>query len=414
MPPPGFGGGFGGGLGPLGDLIGVIATGAAIASVFHPPPRRYPPPQDGYIYVTSSPGETPRAVRAEEVSFLIKRVQITAHRQGSGREIYYEVQVTMNDDYKYVVLRRYSQFDQLRERVAEMVRVVSSPFPPKLGFRASFGGLSPADIENRKVTLQAWLQTLCTAASRSNPALRVPIYDFLETALYYPPDPNATSETTGASSSIPYATATPYTETVAEASVVDRPPPTNPQTEKFDPVKNDGWAIPADLRESSDMKFAMTGPDASGRLEARKAAEVLRSDTGASSDDLRAIWELSDIDKNGMLDHDEFTLAWYLATEAAAGRKPPASLPADLVPPAKREPAAAIPVSHVAYIASVPRPGATGKESAHGSGRTRRVRLSANRRVRYLFERKHSLLLYLSVVHLQKEPFQCVLCSLCS
>ena len=64
------------------------------------------------------------------------------------------------------------------------------------------------------------------------------------------------------------------------------------------------------------MKFAMTGPDASGRLEARKAAEVLRSDTGASSDDLRAIWELSDIDKNGMLDHDEVQLK--------TDRKPPA------------------------------------------------------------------------------------------
>ncbi|CAN0469662.1 unnamed protein product [Ascophyllum nodosum] len=202
--------------------------------------------------------------------------------------------------------------------------------------------------------LQAWLQTLCTAASRNNPALRIPIYDFLETALYYPPDPNATSgtagaatsmpcatsETAGAATSMPCATATPYTETVAEASVVDRPPPTVPQTAKFDPVTSDGWAIPADLREASDKKFAKTGPDASGRLKARKAAEVLRSDTGASSDDLRAIWELSDIDKNGMLDHDEFTLAWYLATEAAAGRKPPASLPADLVPPSKRAPAA--------------------------------------------------------------------------
>ena len=77
---------------------------------------------------------------------------------------------------------------------------------------------------------------------------------------------------------------------------------------KFDPVTNDGWAIPVDSREASDMKFAMTGPDASGRLEARKAAEVLRSNTGALLDDLRAVWELSDMDKDGMLDHDEVQL----------------------------------------------------------------------------------------------------------
>ena len=55
----------------------------------------------------------------------------------------------MNDDYKYVVLRRYSQFDQLRERVARTVRIVTPPFPPKFG-QASIVGLSPADIANRK------------------------------------------------------------------------------------------------------------------------------------------------------------------------------------------------------------------------------------------------------------------------
>ncbi|CAN0522482.1 unnamed protein product, partial [Laminaria digitata] len=58
--------------------------------------------------------------------------------------------------------------------------------------------------------------------------------------------------------------------------------------------------------------------------------------TGATSDDLRAVWELSDIDKDGMLDRDEFAVAWYLANQAVAGVKPPSSLPANLVPLSKR------------------------------------------------------------------------------
>ena len=33
----------------------------------------------------------------------------------------------------------------------------------------------------------------------------------------------------------------------------------------------------------------------------------------------------------------QFAVAWYLAHQAAAGNKPPSSLPADVVPPSKRK-----------------------------------------------------------------------------
>lgn len=36
------------------------------------------------------------------------------------------------------------------------------------------------------------------------------------------------------------------------------------------------------------------------------------------------------------LRHCQFAVAWYLAHQAAAGNKPPSSLPADIVPPSKR------------------------------------------------------------------------------
>lgn len=56
----------------------------------------------------------------------------------------------MNDGYKYGVLRRYSQFDQLQERVAPVMRTVTPPFPPKKKIRSATVGLQPADLEERR------------------------------------------------------------------------------------------------------------------------------------------------------------------------------------------------------------------------------------------------------------------------
>lgn len=58
--------------------------------------------------------------------------------------------VTMNDGYKYGVLRRYSAFYQLREHIATVVRTVTPPFPPKSNFRSATLGLRPADLEVRR------------------------------------------------------------------------------------------------------------------------------------------------------------------------------------------------------------------------------------------------------------------------
>lgn len=56
----------------------------------------------------------------------------------------------MNDGYKYVVARRYSQFDQLRARVAPDLRAVTPPFPPKRGVRSAMMGLGQEGIEERR------------------------------------------------------------------------------------------------------------------------------------------------------------------------------------------------------------------------------------------------------------------------
>ena len=51
---------------------------------------------------------------------------------------------------------------------------------------------------------------------------------------------------------------------------------------------------------------------------------------------LRRVWALSDIDKDGMLDRDEFAVAMFLVDHKLKGNDIPETLPERLVPPSKR------------------------------------------------------------------------------
>jgi hypothetical protein len=52
---------------------------------------------------------------------------------------------------------------------------------------------------------------------------------------------------------------------------------------------------------------------------------------------LGKIWKLSDIDKDGFLDADEFSLAMHLINIELDGHDLPSKLPDHLVPPSKRD-----------------------------------------------------------------------------
>ena len=52
---------------------------------------------------------------------------------------------------------------------------------------------------------------------------------------------------------------------------------------------------------------------------------------------LGKIWKLADIDKDGMLDDEEFALANHLIKVKLEGHELPAELPAHLIPPSKRK-----------------------------------------------------------------------------
>lgn len=51
---------------------------------------------------------------------------------------------------------------------------------------------------------------------------------------------------------------------------------------------------------------------------------------------LSKVWKLADVDKDGMLDEEEFALAMHLINIKIDGNDLPSDLPSHLVPPSKR------------------------------------------------------------------------------
>ena len=94
------------------------------------------------------------------------------------------------------------------------------------------------------------------------------------------------------------------------------------------------WA----LQDSADRlvgSFEALGPEG-GYLSTQKARDVLVK-TGLSKDQLRLIWNLSDMDRDGLFDRDEYVVAMFLCDAVIQkGRPIPAELPASVVPPSKR------------------------------------------------------------------------------
>jgi len=73
-----------------------------------------------------------------------------------------------------------------------------------------------------------------------------------------------------------------------------------------------------------------------GRISGAVAQKVLL-DSSLERSTLFKIWELSDIEKIGQLDSDEFAVAMYLSEQVKRGVSLPKSIPYSLVPPSKRK-----------------------------------------------------------------------------
>uniref|UniRef100_A0A4W6ECB2 Epidermal growth factor receptor pathway substrate 15 like 1 n=1 Tax=Lates calcarifer TaxID=8187 RepID=A0A4W6ECB2_LATCA len=98
------------------------------------------------------------------------------------------------------------------------------------------------------------------------------------------------------------------------------------------------WAIRPDEKGKFEGIFESLGP-VKGLLSGDKVRPVLIN-SKLPLDVLGKIWDLSDVDKDGHLDKDEFTVAMHLVYRAMEKEPIPASLPASLFPPSKRKKAA--------------------------------------------------------------------------
>lgn len=94
------------------------------------------------------------------------------------------------------------------------------------------------------------------------------------------------------------------------------------------------WAL-QDSAERLVGSFEALGPQG-GFLSTKMARDVLVN-TGLEKDQLRQIWNLSDIDRDGLFDKDEYVVAMFLCDAVMQkGRPVPSELPASVVPPSKR------------------------------------------------------------------------------
>ncbi len=85
----------------------------------------------------------------------------------------------------------------------------------------------------------------------------------------------------------------------------------------------------------SDTIFKLLPGGQEGLVSGAGARDVLL-ESGLDTALLRTIWDLSDIDKDGYLDRDEFAVCWYLIHQAKSGNAIPSALPGPIVPPTKR------------------------------------------------------------------------------
>ena len=105
------------------------------------------------------------------------------------------------------------------------------------------------------------------------------------------------------------------------------------------PPAPDAWVVTAPMKADFDAAFVAAGGQlgGGGRLQPAQVKDALLQ-SGLPRETLRSIWELSDMDKDGALDLDEWAVAKYLCGLALQGQSMPAALAPNMVPPAKRNP----------------------------------------------------------------------------
>ncbi|XP_076243714.1 epidermal growth factor receptor pathway substrate 15 isoform X2 [Calliopsis andreniformis] len=100
-------------------------------------------------------------------------------------------------------------------------------------------------------------------------------------------------------------------------------------------VNNGDWSIKPTERAKYDQLFDNLQPS-NGYIPGNKVKGVLM-DSKLPVETLGKIWDLADMDKDGMLDRHEFVVAMHLVYKALEKYAIPSVLPPELMPPGKRK-----------------------------------------------------------------------------
>ncbi|XP_067370349.1 epidermal growth factor receptor substrate 15-like 1 isoform X5 [Channa argus] len=127
------------------------------------------------------------------------------------------------------------------------------------------------------------------------------------------------------------------------------------------------WAVRPEEKSKFDGIFESLAP-VNGLLSGDKVKPVLIN-SKLPLDVLGKVWDLSDIDKDGHLDKDEFAVAMHLVYRALEKEPVPALLPSALIPPSKRKKSLGSVASSVPVLPASPPPPKDSLRStpSHGS-----------------------------------------------
>ncbi|XP_068090304.1 epidermal growth factor receptor substrate 15-like 1 isoform X2 [Hyperolius riggenbachi] len=125
------------------------------------------------------------------------------------------------------------------------------------------------------------------------------------------------------------------------------------------------WSVRTEEKAKFDGIFDSLLP-VSGLLSGDKVKPVLIN-SKLPLDILGRVWELSDIDKDGHLDRDEFAVAMHLVYRALEKEPVPSVLPQSLIPPSKRKKTPTFPGAVPVLPASPPPKDSLRSTPSHGS-----------------------------------------------
>ncbi|KAM7134752.1 epidermal growth factor receptor substrate 15-like 1 [Macrochelys suwanniensis] len=125
------------------------------------------------------------------------------------------------------------------------------------------------------------------------------------------------------------------------------------------------WAVRVEEKAKFDGIFESLLP-ANGLLSGDKVKPVLMN-SKLPLDILGRVWDLSDIDKDGHLDKDEFAVAMHLVYRALEKEPVPSVLPPPLIPPSKRKKTPVFPGAVPVLPASPPPKDSLRSTPSHGS-----------------------------------------------